>query len=199
MGLFDIFKKQPPLPTELPDALIEAAYRQDSKALASLCAQHRTEIHRSFPVWRTVPAELRRDARAQDRYCKGLIAIASQFESSGDSSLIKLLMGDDADNPIVQWQRDLTEAQSLMDSGRAAEAVTLLHAVLERTRALSADGVAANKPRTLGSLGAAYFRTGDKARAIEFTQQALEMCRAVGDEEGVRIYNGNIQHLHNAA
>jgi len=198
VSLFDIFKKQAPLPTELPDALIEAAYRRDSKALASLCAQRRDEIRRRFPVWRTVPVELRRDAAAQDRYCKGLIAIASHFQSSGDSSLIQLLMGDRADNPLVQWQHDLTEAQVLLDGGRAAEAIALLHAVLERTRGLSGDGVTANKPRTLGSLGAAYFRAGDKARAIEFTQQALELCRQFGDDEGVRIYSGNIQHIQHA-
>lgn len=199
MGLFDIFKRQPPLSTGLPAALIEAAYRQDAKAFASLCAQHRDEIHRSFSGWSTVPEEVRRDAAAQDRYCKGLIAIASHFESSGDSSLVQLLMGDDADNPLVQWERDLTEAQSLMDGGRPAEAVTLLHAVLERSDGLTGDGVAIHMPRTFGSLGAAYFRAGDKTRAIEFTQRALEMCQQVGDAEGVRIYCGNIQHIHNAA
>ena len=199
MGLFDIFKRKPPLPAKLPDALIEAAYRQDSKSLTALSALHQEEIRRSFPTWRTVPAELRRNPAAQDRYCKGLIAIASHFESFGDSSLIQLLMGDEADNPIVRWQRDLTEAQSLMDRGRADEAVMLLHAVIQRTRGLSGDGVTEYKPRTFGSLGAAYFRAGDKARAIEFTQQALEMCREVGDEEGVRTYAGNLQHIHNAA
>lgn len=199
MGLFDIFKRQPPLPTELPDALIEAAHRQDSTALASLCMQHRDEIVRSFPVWRTVPMPSRSDAAAQSRYCQGLIAIASFFETSGDSSLIQLLMGDDADNPLVLWERDLTQAQSLMDGGRATEAITLLHAVLERTSGLTGDGVAVHRPRTLGSLGAAYFRAGDKARAVQFTEQALEMCRRFGDDEGVRIYSGNIQHIHNAA
>jgi tetratricopeptide (TPR) repeat protein len=107
-------------------------------------------------------------------------------------------MGDDADNPIDRWQRDLTEAQSLMGSGCFAEAVTLLQTVLERTSGLSGDVVAAFKPQTLGSLGAAYFRVGDRARAIEFTQQALEMCRELGDEEGARIYNGNIQYIHNS-
>src|SRR5258705_182256 len=82
-----------------------------------------------------------------------------------------------------------------MDGGRAGEAVGLLHAVLERTRGLTGNGVATNRGRTLGSLGAASFRAGDKTRAIEFTQQALEMCRQVGDEEGVRIYSRNIQHI----
>jgi tetratricopeptide (TPR) repeat protein len=197
MGLFNIFKRQPPLPAELPEALIEAAYRQDSKALASLCEQHRDEIFRSFPAWRTVPMPLRKDAAAQDRYCKGLIAIASFFEGSGNSSLIQLLMGDEADNPLVLWERDLASAQSLIDSGHAADAIALLHSVIERTQELSGDGVAKNMPRTLGSLGAAYFRAGDKPQAIEFTQKALEMCKQIGDNEGVRIYSGNIQHIQN--
>ncbi|MCD6051007.1 MAG: hypothetical protein K0Q55_2410 [Verrucomicrobia bacterium] len=195
MGLFDIFKKQPPLPQELPAALIEAAHRRDAKALARLCAQHREEIHRSFPAWQTVPAEVRRDPAAQDRYCQGLIAVASHFQQTGDSSLIELLRGDDADNPLVQWQQDLAQAQSLMDGGRAPEAINLLHAVLERTRGLSGDGVTNNLPRTLGSLGAAYFRAGDKVKAIEFTQQALDLCQRSGDTEGVRIYRGNLDHI----
>ena len=199
MGLLDIFKRHSPLPTELPEALIEAAYRQDSKTLARLCTLHRDEILRSFPVWRTVPAQLRSDAAAQSRYCTGLIAIASFFETAGDSSLIQLLIGDDADNPVVLWERDLAQAQALMDCGRTTEAVELLHAVLERTRGLTGEAVAAYQPKTLGSLGAAYFRAGDKARAIQFTEQALEMCRQYGDDEGVRIYIGNIQHINNAA
>ena len=198
MGLFDIFKRRPPLPTELPEALIEAVYRRDGKALASLCAQHRNEIHRLFPVWRRLPEEWPRDPAALEKYSKGLSAVACYFESSGDSSLIQMLC-DEADNPLVQWERDLTEAQSLMDGGHATEAITLLHAVLERTRGLRGHGLAAFKPRTLGSLGIAYFQAGDKVRAKEFTQQALEMCRQGGDDEGVRIYSDNIEYIHNAA
>ena len=198
MGLFDIFKRQAPLPAALPDALIEAAYRKDSKALASLCAQHREEIHRCFPEWKTVPAHVRQDAAARDKFCRGLVAVAAHFENLGDPSLIKLLMGNEADNPLLQWQRDLTEAQALLDSGRATDAVALLHKVIERTQGLAGDGVTEYMPKTFGSLGAAYFRAGDKSRAIEFTERALELCRQNGDEEGVKIYLGNIEHIDNA-
>jgi len=51
------------------------------------------------------------------------------------------------------------------------------------------------RPRTLGSLGAAYYRAGDKVKALEYTQKALEVCRQAGDQEGVKTYAGNIQHI----
>ncbi len=198
MGLFDFFKRKPQLPVNLPEVLIEAAHGQDAKALARLCTQHRDEIYRSFSKWTTVPLQFRNDAEELSRYCEGLIAVASFFQSSGDSTLLRLLQGDDADNPLVLWERDLTRADQLMDEGRAAEAISLLHAVLDRTRELTGSGAESHMPRTLGSLGAAYYRAGDKVRALEYTQKALEMCRQVGDQEGVRTYTENIQHIQKA-
>ena len=140
------------------DALISAVRRSDVDEVEAICRQHAGLIFKKFESWRTVPEDVRGDPEALNAYAGMLLMVAQLYESAGHPELIALLTGDHEANPIVQWQRDLTEAQSLMDSGRAAEAVTLLHAVLERTRGLSGDGVAANKPRTLGSLGAAYFR-----------------------------------------
>ena len=198
MGRFDFFKRKPQLPVNLPEVLIEAAHRQDAKALARLCTQHRDEIYRSFSEWKTVPLQFRNDAEELNRYCEGLIAVASFFQSSGDSALLRLLQGDDADNPLVLWERDLTYAGQLMDEDRAAEAIGLLHAVLDRTRELTGSGAESHSTRTLGSLGAAYYRAGDKVKALEYTQKALEMCRQVGDQEGVSTYTGNILHIQKA-
>jgi hypothetical protein len=198
MGLFSLFRRKPARPPELLEALIAAANQPDAMALAGLCARHRDEICRLFPTWRTIPDHLRFDPAAQHRYCRGLIAIAAHFESFGDPSLIRLLTGDAKDNPLVQWQQDLTDAQALIDNGRAAEAVVLLRAVLERTRDFAGDGVSMNLPRTLGTLGVAYYRTGDTARAMEFTGQALELCRRLGDEDGIKTYTENIRVIQAA-
>ena len=176
-------------------SLIQAADRHDSQTLAALCQQHQQEIRESFPLWRQVPERIRNDRVAMNRYCQGLAAVAQLFEQAGDQSLIALFLGNGADNPIMAWERDLAAAQSLIDNGRPGEAIELLQSALAKNAELRGSGVDRYLPRTYGMLGVAYFRTGDRDKAVEFTEKAKVLCEQLGDEEGVAVYAGNLQHV----
>ena len=71
MGLFDFFQQRPNPPTDLREALFQAADRQDWPALPALCRQHKQEIQASFPLWQQVPEQICKDRVAQNRYCQG--------------------------------------------------------------------------------------------------------------------------------
>lgn len=193
MGLFDFFKRRPTPPTDLLKTCIQAADRQDWPTLTDLCQQQQQEIRESFPRWREVPEPIRNDPAAQNRYCQGLVAVAQLFEQAGDQSLIALLLGNEADNPIQAWQQDLAAAQSLIDNGQPGEAVELLEAALAKTAELRGSGVDHYLPRIYGMLGVAYFRAGDRAKAVESTQKAKSLCEDLGDQEGIAVYEGNLQ------
>ena len=188
---------QPLSPAELLDALIEAAYQNDQLALARLCEQHSDEIVRSFPSWRSPSDQHRTDEASIERYGNGLVAIARYFDGVGDSRLIQVFRGSAAENPLVQWDNEIEHAKSLLDSGHNAEALTLLHTVLERTRPLIGPGATLNRLFMFGFLAEAYIRTGDDAKAIAFTEQALEMCQRLGDEAKARICKEQIASLKN--
>jgi tetratricopeptide (TPR) repeat protein len=198
MGFFDKFKRQQP-PIDSRQSLIDAAGRQDWKAFASLCQKHQEEIRKSFREWTTVPQQIRGNAKACDRYVRGLMAVASCFEQAGDRSLIEMLTGNKADNPVIPWQEDLAKAHGMLTEGRAAEVVELLESTLKQNAELSGPGADELKTKTLGALGSACFKMGDRTKALECMQSARELCAKTGDAEGVRIYEGNIAHIQNPA
>ena len=195
MGFFDFFKRQALPPTDLRKALIEAADRQDWQSLAVLCEQNQQEIRESFSAWQQIPEPVRNDPDAQNRYCQGLLAVAQSFEQAGDRSLVALLIGNEADNPIMTWEEDLVAAQSLIDDGRPTEAAESLQSVLAKIAGLKGTAVEHYLPRTCGMLGVAYFRAGDRLKAAEFTKKAKVLCEELGDEEGVAVYGRNLQHM----
>lgn len=197
MRLSDFFKRRswPPSGDDLREALISAVEKQDRQALLSLCEQNQQAIRDSFPSWRRVPEEIRNDPMARDRYCQGLMGAASLFERAGDGSLIALMTGDEANNPCLAWERDLSAGKSLIDNGEAGQAVELLQAVLSRAQELSGPGVDHYLARTFGMLGVALYKTGHTPKAAELTHKARVMCEQLGDEEGVRVYSGNLQHM----
>jgi tetratricopeptide (TPR) repeat protein len=198
MGFFDKFKRHQP-PTDLPQSLIDAADRQDWNAVASLCQKHQEEIRQSFRAWRTLPEQIRENAAARDRYVRGLMAIASCFEQAGDRSLIEVLTGNKADNPVIQRQEDVAKAHGMLAEGRAAEVVELLESTLTRTAELAGPGTDELKAKTFGALGSACFKMGDRTKAIECMERARELCTKTGDAAGVRIYEGNIAHIQSPA
>jgi hypothetical protein len=44
----------------------------------------------------------------------------------------------------------------------------------------------------LGKLGIALYQAGDVSRAREVTRQARDICRQLGDEDGVQAYETNL-------
>lgn len=197
MSIFDMFKLQTKRQPDVLESLLEAAAKQDFKTLTQLCWKHQEEIRGSFAVWSKVPEVVRKgDPATINRFAEGLIAIAQTFELNGDASLLSHLRGKDSGNPIIQWEADLIEAQSLLDSGKLMEAILMFQAILSKNAELLA-GTAIDHylPRTLGMLGAAYFKIGNKDKAVECMSKARSLCEKSGDTEGVAIYEGNLRHL----
>jgi tetratricopeptide (TPR) repeat protein len=193
MGVFDWFSRRQPdaPPADLRERLIATVNAKD-RALVELIRANEAAIRESFPSWTKVPLEVRNDPAALERYAQMLIALARVFESVGDASLMARLT---TGNPTAQWDKDVATAQTLLDEKRATEAVTVLKRVLASLEELSGSGVDHYRPRVLGRLGIALLHTGDRRQAVKITKEALELCRSLGDEDGVRAYTTNLDTI----
>jgi tetratricopeptide (TPR) repeat protein len=192
MGLFTrLFGKgQPPEPEDLRQQLFTAP---SPAALLRLCRRHADLIRRHFPAWRTVPVQVRENPAQAQQYMDGMVAVAQTFANSlGDPSLLQMLFGPPGTNPMERWQQRLQEARKLMSDLRYRDAVALLTDLLIDVRGLKGSGVDAFLPVTLGELGECYFQLAEAGRAVASTEQALEIARRIGDEEGINAYLGNL-------
>ena len=194
MGALDWFtrRRSPGPPVDLREALIAAVTGNNKGELALLINANGAAIRKAFPEWTTVPAEIRNDPDALQRYAQTMFSVATVFERSGDASLMTQLRGG---NPTARWDADLATAQTLIDEMRATEAVTLLKAVLDSVEEVSGSAVDYYRPRVLGRLGIALVHSGDRREAVKVTREALELCRSLGDEEGVRAYTRNLDTI----
>ena len=199
MGILDLFRRRPTQPGSLLESLLDAVEKNDMQRLADLCNEHRQEIHDSFGTWNPIPAHVRSDRSATQRYANGLIAIAQIFEQTGDGTLMAALAPPDETNPMVQWVNDLRAAQALVDASKYREATEFLEAMLARYGQLVGSGTDYYLPRTYGLIGLAYFRLSDREKAIEFTFKAKLACEAAQDQEGVETYTRNLKMLHEGA
>jgi tetratricopeptide (TPR) repeat protein len=176
----------------LRDALIRAVSTKDYQSVAELINSNSAAIRDAFAAWTQVPLEIRNDPEALGRYAETLWTVASAFERSGDASLMTHLRDS---GPTAGWDKDLNTAQTLIDARRPTEAVTLLRRVLDSMGGMSGTGVDYYRPRTLGRLGIALLHSGDKREAVKVTTEALDLCRGLGDEEGIRAYTKNLETI----
>ena len=51
----------------------------------------------------------------------------------------------------------------------------------------------------VGSLGSAYYRLGQYQKAIEHYEKAVDIKRAIGDQNSLGIFLGNIGSTHSTA
>ena len=191
MRAFDWFsrrRRREPVP-DLREALIAAFSARQYDVMAQLVNENGEIIRKLFPEWRTVPTEVLNDPEALQRYGETLTTIARLFERAGDGSLMRLLS---AGNPMAEWVKDMATAQAFVDEGRAADAVTLLKTVLSRLDGMSGSAVQSYRARVLGRLGIALLQVGDRRDAVRVTREALQLCQALGDEEGIRAYTKNL-------
>ena len=197
MGLSNWFRgrSSTPPPEELLTALLSGFERQDYAGLMRLINENSETIRAQFRSWTKVPDAVRADPAAFQRYGNTLVTIARVFEKARDASLIDVIMPKGPDNPMVQWQTDCERAQQLTDDGHPAEAAAILRTTLESMRQVSGTAVDHWRPRALGRLGIALAALGDRPEAIRVTREALELCRAAGDAEGVQVYTGNLNQL----
>jgi tetratricopeptide (TPR) repeat protein len=89
----------------------------------------------------------------------------------------------------------MNEARRLANDGAPERAIEILDALL--TEIEQVDGNAADhyRPIVLGRKGIALFRAGKRNEAIALTEQALRLCEASGDQEGIKAYTKNLWAL----
>lgn len=180
----------------LQEQLFEAIVSGDAAKAEAICRAHREAIVAAFPDWRKVPERLRGDQDGLQRYGSCVILTAQLFqERLGDSALMVQLRGDD-DNPLEAWHRELAAARDAMTALRYDEAAARVARLAEETRELAGPGAEHLRAVTLGFLGECAFQRGDAAAALAPIEQALTLCDAAGDNEGVLAYLGNLYEVH---
>ena len=195
MGLFTFLKRGPSGPVDLRTQLVTLVMRKDLNGLAGLVRDRRETIASEFESWLTVPMDMKEDEPLLEHYGEMLLSVARIVEHDGDSRLLKLLEGDPADAPVETWNEQIAVAASLSDQQRFADAARVLEALVERMGALRGSAVDFYRPRALGKLGVALYQAGQPARARDVTQQALDICRQLGDEDGVQAYETNLANM----
>jgi hypothetical protein len=196
MGLLDFLKRSSPAePTDLRDELISCVARKDLPALAARVRQRREQIAAEFGDWMTVPQVLQQDQSLLAQYGEMLLAVARIVDHDGDPTLLKRLERDPADAPVEMWNEQMAIAASLSAQQRYGEAARLLEALAARLDTLRGGAVDFYRPRVLGKLGIALYQAGDTGRGQEMTRQARDICRQLGDEDGVQAYETNLANM----
>lgn len=201
MGLFDFFFG-PRLPAvsdaeQLKKLLFAAVWAGDQRRLAGLCRAYQDLIRRNFPEWRKVPEALRGQGPETQRYAHALVVVAQHFaERLGKPELLNLLVGSEESNPLHQWRERLDKARALMADLRYADATQELADALIDVRGLTGSGVDRFLPMTYGYLGESYFDSGHAEKAVAPFQQALTLCEAQHDADGIGAYLGDLYEVH---
>jgi hypothetical protein len=173
----------------------EAIEANDVAALNRLLEAHGQEIVEKFDSWLNVPAAIRGDKAAATLYVESLIRIARLFDHVGVSSLLQRMLGEDKDNPIIQWKRRLSHAQALSEGGEHGASDAELSAVLHEMEGATGNVVDDLRPKVLGTLGSNALHRGEYAAALDLTQRAYDACMASGDEAGCVAYHENLMSL----
>jgi len=89
------------------------------------------------------------------------------------------------------------EGQLRLRQGRTDDALRVLRESLAHLHEVSTEGEAGSvRAQTLEQLGAAYREKGDPAQAMRYVQEALELRRAQGDEDGIAYDLNSLGQLH---
>jgi tetratricopeptide (TPR) repeat protein len=200
MGLFDFFfgAKSVPIddPSQLKQALFQAAARGDHKGVEKLCRTNRQAVLDNFAAWRKPPDEVRNDPAVIEGYVQALISIAQVFaQRLGSADLLNQLMGTPDSNPLLRWQEQVARAQALIADLKYPEARDLLADLLIDMRDQRGTGADKYQPITLGYLAECHFQCREGDKAIPHLQQALLLCVQQGDPQGIAAYLGSLYEV----
>lgn len=193
-------REEPPLvdqakaPEQLQVILVNAVFKNNGQGLDTLCRVYPRSIAEQFKSWMRVPEELRAPPEQARAYVDAVVRIARHMKELGFDGPLKMLHSPD-DNPIHRWYREFEAAQALAAQGDLAASTHELEGILTEMQGASGNAVADLRPKILGKIGANYFSDDRIDLAREFTRQALEASREVGDDQGVSIYQQNLQLL----
>jgi tetratricopeptide (TPR) repeat protein len=184
-------------PSELLEALLQAAAANDEARLAALCRDNQAAVLAHFDEWRRVPEGMRDRPADLNRYALGLMAVAQCFDKQlHQPELLRLLIGTEANNPLTLWQHRLADVRKLFDQLRYSEAKDLLTNLLIDMRGLRGPGVDVYMPVTYCCLGECYFQSGQAGRAVRPAQDALELADKAGDPDGAAISLRNLYEIY---
>lgn len=193
MSFFDRLGRRTLEPEELKVALMNAVLGGDGPAFERLVRAYEVKIVELFPSWTRIDPARPPSREELDAYMHFIGTVAQYFDQVlGRPELWRGLTGEPEDNPIVQWERSLAEAQDLERRGEYAQAVALLEGVLENTNRLSGNAVDVYRPKTLGKLASSLFHSGRVSDARAAFERALALCESAGDGEGVRAYRSSL-------
>lgn len=182
------------MPQELFAQIRDAFARQDDEQFSTLCNQHLDEIAENFKSWLRVPEEIRSSKAGIDAWVRPLFVIAQMFDDAGYPDLMYQLSGGE-DNPIERSAAAFAKAEKLVDAGQYESALGLLQPCVPEVQKASGRFVDEMRPKIYGLMGKALFAGGNTKESKKFMQMALDDCRRVGDEEGVRVYSSNLRMM----
>ncbi len=177
---------------EVRDALLGALKQGDDQEFARLCGKHRPIILESFAHWQTMPDLVRRDQNLAELYPALLERVANWFADQGDAALKALLLFQTDEDPAITWERLLQQAQTHLDQGQPAQAMSLLQPLEQRLAREEGTHVDHYRPRVRSLMGTVHFRQGRQAEAIAAMRQAIAHCNAIGDEAGAARYTESL-------
>jgi hypothetical protein len=177
------------------DLLQRLLAAQTTAYLKILVFANLQDVLTAFTAWTTVPALMREDSEAVNRYVNRLILVAQILDELGHPGPLRALQGDRDSNPVHRWHETFAQSQALADAGRHAESIEVLGSLLSDLDHVSGSAVDDLRPKVLGTLGAVWFQAGDLGQASLWTERALQASLANGDSEGVATYRENLQVL----
>ena len=197
MGFLDWLRGAPALDDDtLRQQLFEAAGKGDDKEIARLANRYEHQILDAFASWKKVPENLRDDMGAVQRWVHGLTTVARHFaEDLSQPELIVSLQGSKDENPLLQWQKTLEEAQKLMNDGKFQEASEQLAKIVLSVKGLRGSGVDQYLPVTFGMLGECCFQQGNPDRAVGPVSDAVALCEQLGEKEGLLASLSNLYEI----
>ena len=122
-----------------------------------------------------------------------MIQLAHYFEATGHPGLLHSLIGNKKTNPAIQVQNLYIEAQGLHNSGKFEDSVSLLLQVLPDLATMHGPLVDELIAKANGLAGSNYMKLRRIDEADVYTNRALDICRKIGDKEGITVYEQNLQ------
>ncbi len=178
------------------DPLLQRLLAAESAAQVNeLVAADLEQVLSAFPGWTTVPAPIRDDPGAVNRYGNRLILVAQLLKAKGYPGPLRTLEGDRDSNPIQRWREAFTRSRALTSAGRYADTIEVLSSLLAELDQMSGSAVDDMRPKVFGALGDVWFQAGDVSQAFHWTQRALQACLANEDSIGIATYRENLQVL----
>jgi hypothetical protein len=177
--------------------LADAVARNDEKAFVVACQEHSQTIFDHFATWRVVPEPIRHDPECVNRYGRTLLQIARLFEHVDHPELMALLVGDEASNPMLEWDRALLDLKRQAKMGDPRDGLSAAAALLAslQTSGVTGPGLLSARAQVRGVQTDLLVQLGRYDEARTATEHALDDCAQAGDREGIRVYTSNLAWL----